>query len=58
MRNISDLLADLKENKVEKGIITHRQLFNYFGFERRTSGNCEYVDDFLKENELEVISHS
>lgn len=37
--------------------ITPRQLFNAFDFERRTYGNCYYVDKFLNENSLMVIPH-
>lgn len=37
--------------------ITPRQLFNAFGFERRTLGNCYWVDKFLNDNALMVSPH-
>ena len=34
--------------------ITPRELLEYFGFHKRTSGNCRQIDKFLEENSLEL----
>lgn len=47
-----EISADKKPRK-----ITPRQLFNAFGFERRTPGNCYWVDKFLNDNSLMVTPH-
>ncbi len=56
MNNIQDLellASEIKKDKQARKI-TPRQLFNTFGFSRRTRNNCSYVDKFLEDNDLEV----
>lgn len=43
--------------KGEPFITTPRDLFRSFGFERRTKLNRDAVDQFLEENELNVVPH-
>lgn len=54
--DINNLAEEIKATKKPRKI-TPRQLFNAFGFERRTQGNCYWVDKFLNENSLEVNPH-
>ncbi len=48
------IVAKIKETK-EPQKITPRQLLNALGCERRTSNNVWYVNEFLRENQLEVM---
>lgn len=48
------IVQDLKKSDTEVPI-TSRQLFSYFDLGKRTRGNCKVVDDFLSDNQLEVI---
>lgn len=54
--DIYRLAEEIKADKQPREI-TPRQLFNAFNFERRTSGNCFFVDRFLNENSLMVEPH-
>lgn len=54
--DIDQLAKEIKANKKSRKI-TPRQLFNAFGFERRTPGNCYWVDKFLNDNSLTVVPH-
>lgn len=54
--DIDKLAADIKADKKPREI-TARELFNAFNFERRTPGNCYWVDKFLNENSLMVDPH-
>ena len=54
--DIYELAKAIKADKKARKI-TPRQLFNFFGFERRTQGNCFWVDKFLNENALTVNPH-
>lgn len=54
MNNIPEILQLIKQDKKKSFPITPRKLFNYLGFERRTWGNCQAVDEFLNQNNLEV----
>lgn len=53
---LDSLVKEIKTTKKSKKI-TPRQLFSAFDFYRRTSGNCYWVDKYLKDNNLEVIPH-
>lgn len=55
--NISEKITDIVNNNEEQHTITGRELLNYLGFERRTSGVCAEVDKFLEEHELMVEPH-
>lgn len=55
--NISEKITDIVNNNEEQHTITGRELLNYLGFERRTSGVCAEVDNFLEEHELMVEPH-
>ena len=52
-----DKLAEEIQKDMKPRKITPRQLFNAFGFERRTPRNCYWVDKFLSDNALIVIPH-
>ena len=54
--DINRLAEEIKADKQPREI-TPRQLFNAFNFERRTSGNCFFVDCFLNDNSLMVEPH-
>ena len=54
--DINSLAQEIKTDRQPRSI-TPRQLFNAFGFERRTSGNCFWVDKFLNENSLWTNPH-
>ena len=54
--DIEQLAKEIKANKKPQKI-TPRQLFNAFEFERRTPGNCYWVDKFLNDNSLMVNPH-
>lgn len=48
-----ELVKEIKENDKEFEI-TPRELINFFGCEKRTSGNLAYINRFLDENQLET----
>ena len=48
-----ELVNEIKENDKEFEI-TPRELLNFFGCEKRTSGNIAYINRFLNENQLET----
>jgi CBS domain-containing protein len=48
-----ELVKEIKENDKEFEI-TPRELLNFFGCEKRTSGNVAYINRFLDENQLET----
>lgn len=54
--DIKSLVELIKKDKKDREI-TPRQLFNSLNFERRTPGNCHWVDQYLKTNNLEVVPH-
>jgi len=54
--DIKSLVEQIKKDKKDQAI-TPRQLFNSFGYERRTPGNCYWVDQYLEKNHLEVEPH-
>lgn len=54
--NLFKIVEQIKRDKQPRKI-TGRQLFKAFDFERRTSGNCWYVDKFLADNSLMVEPH-
>lgn len=54
--DIEKLAEEIKADKKPREI-TPRQLFNAFDFERRTQGNCYWVDKFLNDNSLMVKPH-
>lgn len=54
--DIFKLAEEIKADKKPRQI-TPRQLFNALNFERRTSGNCYWVDKFLNDNSLMVEPH-
>lgn len=54
--DIKLLIEQIKKDKKDKEI-TPRQLFNSLGYERRTPGNCYWVDKYLQENNLEIEPH-
>jgi len=51
---LTELVKEIKEKDVEIEI-TPRELLCFFSFEKRTSGNCFWIDKFLEENQLEVF---
>lgn len=51
-----DMLEDINKND-SKHEMTPKELLNYFGCEKRTSGNTWCINKFLKENNLEVVPH-
>ena len=55
--SISEKVKAIVEDPTQEFPITGRELFNSLGFERRTSGNCWAVDNFLRENSLMVEPH-
>ena len=57
MMNISEKINDIVNNNESQHAITGRELLNYFGYERRTSGVCAEVDQFLEDHELMVEPH-
>lgn len=48
-----ELVKEIKENNKEFEI-TPRELLNFFGCEKRTTGNVAYINRFLYENQLET----
>lgn len=50
-----NIIDTLKKEQYYK--TTPKELFNSFGFERRTKLNCRTVDNFLSENELSLTPH-
>ena len=48
-----ELVKEIKENNKEFEI-TPRELLNFFGCEKRTTGNVAYINRFLHENQLET----
>jgi CBS domain-containing protein len=48
-----ELVKEIKDNDKEFEI-TPRELLNFFGCEKRTSGNVAYINRFLDENQLET----
>ena len=54
--NLFKIVEQIKRDKQPREI-TGRQLFKAFDFERRTSGNCWYVDKFLADKSLMVEPH-
>jgi predicted transcriptional regulator len=55
---ISNKLKNIVQQikKTEKEFeVTSRELFSFFDFGNRTKANREYVDEFLNENQLEVV---
>ena len=54
--DIDKLAKEIQSDKKPRKI-TPRQLFNAFEFERRTPGNCYWVDKFLNDNSLMVCPH-
>lgn len=54
--DIENLAREIRTDKKPRKI-TPRELFNAFDFERRTPGNCYWVDKFLNENSLMVFPH-
>lgn len=55
--DINELAKEIQTDKKNIKKITPRELFNALGFERRTSGNCYWVDKFLNDNSLMVEPH-
>lgn len=55
--DINELVKEIQNNKKIVKKITPRELFNALGYERRTSGNCYWVDKFLNDNSLMVEPH-
>ena len=51
--NLIEKVKKISEDKKTQ-TITPRELLEYFGFHKRTSGNCQQIDKFLKENSLEL----
>ena len=48
-----ELVKEIKDNDKEFEI-TPRELLNFFGCEKRTSGNVAYINRFLNDNQLET----
>lgn len=48
-----EIVKEIKENDKEFEI-TPRELLNFFGCEKRTSGNAAYINRFMSENQLET----
>ena len=55
--SFSEKIKDLANNHDKHYTITGRELFNSFGFERRSCRNCAVVDTFLNNNNVMVIPH-
>lgn len=55
--SFSEKVKDLARHHNNHYTITGRELFNSFGFERRSCRNCAIVDDFLENNNLMVVPH-
>lgn len=56
MRDLKEIALHIKESN-ESVEITPRELFEYFDYVRRAPIGCRLVDDFLRENDLEVRPH-
>lgn len=56
MNNLDNIAKTIKEtNRSLK--VTPRMLINAVGYERRSPNACKMIDDFLEENDLEVVPH-
>lgn len=55
--SLSDKIREISKHHDKQFQITGRELFNSFGFERRSSGNCAIVDNFLADKNLMVSPH-
>lgn len=51
--NFKQKIEQIKKDKKPQ-TITPRELMNSLNCYKRTSGNCQYIDKFLKDNQLEV----
>ncbi len=51
---LKKIVQELKETDKEVKV-TSRELFSLFNLEKRTKGNRRHVDDFLNDNQLEVV---
>lgn len=56
-KSFSEKVAEISQNNEMQFSITGRELFNALGFERRTRGNCNVVDNYLETNDLMVEPH-
>lgn len=55
--SFSEKVKDLSCHHDKCYNITGRELFNSFGYERRSSRNCAIVDDFLDKHNVMVVPH-
>ena len=56
MNNLENIAKTIKEtNRFLK--VTPRMFINAVGYERRSPNACKLIDDFLEENDLEVVPH-
>ena len=55
-KDFEAIVEQIKYDKQPRRI-TPRELFNAFGYARRTPGNCEVVDHFLNQHSLMVTPH-
>jgi predicted transcriptional regulator len=51
---LKNIIQNIKDTHQEVHV-TPRELFMFFDFEKRTEGNRRYVDEFLNDNQVEVI---
>ena len=51
---IQEIIKEINNDLNKSFNVTPRQLFNHLNLERRTWRNCQLVDDFLDQNELEI----
>lgn len=56
MTNLETIAKTIKETKKSLKV-TPRQLINAVGYERRSRIACRRIDEFLEENDLEVVPH-
>ncbi len=53
-KKLKKIFQELKETEKEVKV-TSRELFSFFNLEKRTKGNRRYVDEYLNDNQLEVV---
>lgn len=56
MTNLETIAKAIRESN-QPQVVTPRQLINAVGYERRSPNACRIIDEFLEENDLEVVPH-
>lgn len=56
-KSLDQMADDIAHNHERCFVITGRDLLHCFGFERRTSGNCRVIEDYLNGKNLIVVPH-